>query len=437
MRIKIPIIIVICLFLSGNAFGWILAIKGGKIFTMGPRIIDNGVIIIENNRIIQVGDNIQIPAGAEVIDATGKTVTPGLFDSYDQIGLVEISAVPQTVDTEEKSNPVTPEVRVIDAFNTQSKLIPVTRIEGVTTVLAAPGTGNVIAGQSAILDLYGSTVDEMLVKSPAALHINFGEDPTGTWRARHKIDSRMGLVAVMRQSFIDAQEYRRKWDSYKKRVDQYNDNNKLPKNKQRKDLDEPPPPERDLGKEAILLALDRQIPVIASANRKDDIIAAIGVAEEFNLKLILLHGAEAYLVADILKNKNIPVLLGPITTQPSSMESLGAIYENAALLDKAGVLFAIIAGSSHDLRDLRFQAGIAAEYGLPVPAALKAITINPAIILGVDKDLGSIEVGKIANIAVFDGDPLQPLTKVTDVVIEGRRVPMESFQTELYRQYSK
>ena len=437
MKTKFLLALFLVLSLAGNSVAWVLAIKGGKIFTMGSQVINDGVIIIENNRIIEVGNNIQIPPEAEIIDATGKIITPGLFDSYDQIGLEEIGMVRATVDTEEKSSPVTPEVRVIDAFNTQSKLIPVARIEGVTTVLTAPGTGNVIAGQSAIIDLYGSTIDEMIVKSPAALHINFGEDPTSAWRTRHKIDTRMGLVALLRQSLVDAQEYRRKWDSYKAKLIQYNENLKLPKNKQRKDLEEPAPPDRDLGKESILLALDRQIPVIASANRKDDIIAAIGVAEEFNLKLILLHAAEAYMVADILKKKNIPVLLGPITTQPSSMESQGAIYENAALLDRAGVIFAIIAGSSHGLRDLRFQAGIAAEYGLPVSSALKAITINPALILGVEKDLGSIEPGKIANIAIFDGDPLQPLTKVTDVVIEGRRIPMESFQTELYRQYNK
>ena len=435
MKTKILLILLVVFGVSATADAWILAIKGGRVFTMSDGIIDDGVILIENNRISAMGNDIEIPAGAEIINGTGMIITPGLFDSYNQIGLVEVGMTQSTVDTEESSSPITPEVRVIDAFNTQSKLIPVARIEGVTTVLTAPGTGNVIAGQSAVMDLYGSTVDEMLVKSPAALHINFGESPTATWRARKKIDTRMGLVAMLRQALIDARQYEEKWNDYDDKLEKYNANLQLPKKQRDKDLKEPSIPDRDLGKEAILPALRGEIPVIALANRKDDILAAIRVAEEFDLKLVLLSGAEAYMVADILNKKSIPVLLGPITTQPSSMESQGAIYENAALLDQAGVQFAIIAGSTHNVRDIRFQAGIAAQYGLSISTAMKAITINPAKILGVDDELGSIEPGKIANIVMFDGDPLQPLTKVVEVIIEGRRIPLRSFQTELYEKY--
>ncbi len=435
MRIRTILTAILVLTFTVGAQAWILAIKGGKIFTMSNGIIEDGIIIIENNRIAEVGKDVEIPPGAEIIEARGKMITPGLFDAYNQLGLIEISQAQSTVDTEEKSRPLTPEVRVIDAINTQSKLIPITRIEGVTTVLSAPGIGNGIAGQSAVINLFGSTVKEMIVKEPAALHVNFGERPTSSWRARKKINTRMGLVAMLRQALIDAQEYENEWTEYETKLKEYNDNQNLPKKKREKDLEEPELPERDLGKEAIVLALDRAIPVIASAKRKDDILAAISVAEEFGLKLIALHGTEAYKIADILRRKNIPVLLGPITTQPSSMENLGAVYENAALLDRAGVTFAIISGSTHNSRDLRFQAGIAAQYGLSFSTALKAITIYPAQILGVDSELGSIEPGKIANIAIFDGDPLQPLTRVTDVIIEGRRIPMKSYQTELYEKY--
>jgi imidazolonepropionase-like amidohydrolase len=435
MKIRIILTAILVLTLGVSAQAWILAIKGGKIFTMSNGIIEDGVIIIENNRIADVGKNVEIPSGAEIIDAAGKIITPGLFDAYNQLGLIEVSQAQSTVDTEEKSRPLTPEVRVIDAINTQSKLIPITRIEGVTTVLSAPGIGNVIAGQSAVIDLFGLTVRDMIIKAPAALHFNFGERPTSSWRARKKIDTRMGLVAMLRQALIAAQEYKNKWTEYETELKEYKDNQNLPKKKRKKDLEEPKLPERDLGKEAIVLALDKTIPVIASAKRKDDILAAISVAEEFGFELIILHGTEAYKIADILRKKNIPVLLGPITTQPSSMENLGAVYENAALLDKAGVTFAIISGSTHNSRDLRFQAGIAAQYGLSFSTALKAITIYPAQILGVDAELGSIEPGKVANIAIFDGDPLQPLTRVTDVIIEGRRIPMKSYQTELYEKY--
>jgi len=435
MKTKITLSLIIMFSMFGTAQSWIVAIKGGRVFTMSDGIMENGVILIENNRISEIGDDVNIPAGAEIIDASGMTITPGLFDSYTQLGLVEIGAERSTVDTEEGSDPITPEVSVIDAFNTQSKLIPVARIEGVTTILSAPGTGNVIAGQSAVMDLYGITVDEMTVKSPAALHIDFGERPTRNWRARQKIDTRMGMVAMLRQYLIDSQEYRRKWDDFASKKKAWDDNQKLSSKKRDKDLKEPEMPETDLGKQATGLALKGVIPTIVSANRKDDILAAIKVCEEFGLKMILLHGAEAYMVAETLKIKNIPVLLGPITIQPSSMETQGAIYENAALLDRAGVDFAIIAGGAHNVRDVRFQAGIAAEYGLSIASALKAITINPARILGVDSELGSIETGKLANIAIFDGDPLQPLTKVKEVIIEGRRMPMRSFQTDLYEQY--
>ncbi|MEE8418405.1 MAG: amidohydrolase family protein [candidate division Zixibacteria bacterium] len=435
MRIRIILTAILVLTLGVSAHAWILAIKGGKIFTMSNGIIEDGVIIIENNRIADVGKDVEIPPGAEIIDAAGKIITPGLFDAYNQLGLIEVSQAQSTVDTEEKSRPLTPEVRVIDAINTQSKLIPITRIEGVTTVLSAPGISNVIAGQSAVIDLFGLTVRDMIIKEPAALHFNFGERPTSEWRKRKKIDTRMGLVAMLRQALIAAQEYKNEWTEYETELKEYKDNQNLPKKKRKKDLEEPELPERDLGKEAIVLALDKTIPVIASAKRKDDILAAISVAEEFGFELIILHGTEAYKIADILRKKNIPVLLGPVTTQPSSMENLGAVYENAALLDKAGVTFAIISGSTHNSRNLRFQAGIAAQYGLSFSTALKAITIYPAQILGVDSELGSIEPGKTANIAIFDGDPLQPLTRVTDVIIEGRRIPMKSYQTELYEKY--
>jgi imidazolonepropionase-like amidohydrolase len=433
IRVLLPVILVLILFSS--SFAWIVAVKGGRILTMSDGIIENGIIIIENNRITDVGEDLDIPEGASILDASGKIITPGLFDAYTQIGLKEVSLEESTVDVDETSSPLTPQARTIDAFNTQSELIPIARIEGVTTVLSAPGTKNVIAGQSAVLELAGETVAEMIIKEPAAMHLNFGESPTTTWREKRKIDTRMGLMAKMRQKFIEAEEYAAEWTKFETEMEEYVENMNLPATKRRKGLEEPEPPDRDLGLEVMVMALNGDIPAIASAKRKDDILTAIRFSEEFGLKLILLYGTDAYKVADILKKKNIPVLIGPITTQPSKMENLGAIYENAAILHRAGVRIAIITGDSHDVRDLRFQAGIAAQYGLPISAALKAITIYPAQILEVDSDLGSIGPGKLANLAIFDGDPLQPLTKVTDVLIEGRVVPMESMQTRLYEQY--
>lgn len=435
MKSKIIILAALCLLFASPLFAQSLAIRGGRVVTMAGSVIENGTILIESGRISAVGPDVSIPAGIETIDATGKTVLPGLFDAYSQVGLVEISAVPQSVDTEEKSSPITPEVRVIDAINTDSEIIPVTRIEGVTAVLVSPGGGNPLAGQSAIINLFGESVDRMLVKSPAALHINFGESPTGSWRQRKKIESRMGVMALLRQTFIEAQNYKRGIGDFEGKLREYEENKNMPEGKPKKDLEEPTAPERKLSMEAVVMALDRKIPVIASAQRRDDIAAAIKFADEFGLNLILLHAAEAYQLAGEIAKSKIPVLLGPVTVQPSAMETKGAIYENAALLDRAGVKFAIITGGAHNARDLRFQAGIAVEYGLNPETALRAITLAPAEILGVDMDLGSIAQGKVANIAIFAGDPLEPSTRVTDVIIAGNRIPMQSYQTELYEKY--
>ncbi len=409
----------------------VIAIRGGRILTMAGRTIERGTVLVRDGRIAAVGERVDIPAGATLIEAEGKIIMPGMIDSNTRIGLDEIDLVSETRDDDEATDPVTPQLRVIDAFHVGSDVIPVTRVNGITSVVSVPAAGNPISGQSALVRLYGRTLDEMLIKAPAALHFNFGEPPRRYGQRNQTPMTRMGIAAVIRQALAQARDYMEKQAEYQRRIKEYQER------KARGDAEarEPSPPERDLKMEALAPALRGEVSVVARAERLDDIETAIRIAEEFSLKLILSHASDAYKIADRLAAKKIPVLVGPITTQPETIEKLGAIYENAARLAAAGVKIAIQTADVHNVRNLPYQAGLAAAYGLPLDKALRAITISPAEILGVAERIGSIEVGKDADILVVEGDIIQPLSKVTHVLIKGKLVPLTNRQTELYEKY--
>lgn len=410
-----------------------ILIKDGKIIPMTGKEISEGSVLIQGGKIVAVGKQLKAPANAKVINAKGKVVMPGIIDAYTALGLIEISGVSVTVDYDEATNPSTPQMRVIDAINPQSELIPIARVNGITTVLSAPAQGNVFSGQSAMINLDGNTVEEMMVKFPVALHMNLGEAPKRRYQAKNRLPTtRMGIAALIRQEFSKAQEYREKKEKYERALKNQKDKKEEEEVTKAASLTAPP---KDLKMEALCKALSQELPVIVRAHRMDDIITALRLTEEFNLRLILLHGTEAYRIADQLAKKKVPVLVGPITTQPSSMETLGAIYENAALLVEAGVKIAIQSSSAHSVRNLSYQAGLAVAYGLPHIEALRAITINPAQILGVDHILGSLEPGKLANVIVIKGDPLEITSQVTNVIIKGKEIELTNRQIEIYKKY--
>jgi imidazolonepropionase-like amidohydrolase len=393
-----------------------------RVLTVTGPVLEHADVLFRDGLIARIAPAGTLDTtGVEVFDGPGHTLLPGLIDSRTQVGLAEVWMVRSTVDVSEATSPSTPQLMVADAINPASQVIPVTRAGGVTTVLVAPGESNVLNGQSALVHLTGGSLAEMLLRSPVGLHATLGEAPKATYGPRKTMPmSRMGEAAVLREKLVAAQEYRAKWARYRKRHREW---------ERDREGEEPEPPGRDLEMEALVKVLEGDLPLILSAHRASDIEVGLRIAEEFGLRLILDHATEGWKLADRIAERGVPVLVGPISVQPSSMQTLGARYDNAAILHEAGVLLAIQSGSTHNARNLPFEAGLAVAHGLPWQAALEAVTINPARIFGVEDRLGSIEEGKEATAIVIRGeDPFQPLDPVVRVYIRGRAYPPVSYQ---------
>src|SRR5438445_191534 len=386
-----------------------IAITGGTVYPVsGPRL-EHATVLIENGRIAVVGTNATIPAGATRIDATGKWVTPGLIDGGGQMGLVEIGAVGGTREAFYRGDSVAAAFNVAEGINPASTLMPVARIAGNTTALAAPG-GHLISGQAVLVDLDGSTVEQMLVKSPVGIVADLsesGKDEAGSTRA--------GVTQRLRRVFRDALEYeRRKADFARGQM--------APLSASAADL------------EALLPVLHGQLPLIAVANRKSDIATALRLAREFKLQVILAGAQEGWEVAGDIAAAGVPVLIEPLDNIPS-YDALGVRYENAALLAKAGVKVVLLETDTHNARNLRQQAGNAVSYGMSWDQALRAVTLAPAEVFGVAERYGSLQPGKVANVVVWSGDPFELSTAVEHVFIRGREIPLRSRQTEPFGRY--
>lgn len=386
-----------------------LAIRGGKLITVTRGDIENGVLLIRNGKIEAIGKDIHIPSDAKVIDASKCTVLPGLIDSFTNLGTTEVELIDK--DFDEATSPVTPHLRIIDALNSDNSYIPLARKRGVTAALSAPGEGNLLSGQSALIHLAGQSVEDMVIKFPVAVHGNLGEAPKLRYGKKEKMPStRMGEAALLRQTLIDAQDHLHKILTYEKKKKEF-----VKKEKG----EEPLPPSTDFKLQSLIPVIKGEMFLIFRANRHDDILTALRIAEEFHLKIIINHGAEAYRVADKLASRNIPVLVGPVASYFQRIETRRAAYESVLHLHKAGVKFAFQTGSVQNISDLLYQAELAVTYGLPYEEAIKALTLYPAQIFGVDDELGSLEKGKTADVVIFEGDPLKRLSKVRMVIIKG------------------
>jgi len=400
-------------------------IKNARIVTVTGPVIENGSVAIANGKIVEVGKSVTAPRGARVIDATGLSVYPGMIDSGTEIGLTEISSVAGTVDTTEIGDN-NANIHVDVAIRPDSSHIPVTRVNGITTVLTEP-RGSLIAGTSALINLDGWVPKEMILKSPVAMHIVWpgaevrGGEFAGFERGQRSIaDARREQdkkIEDLKKILQDARAYADARDNAAK-------DSSVPK------------PDMDLKLEALIPVVRGQMPVVIQAGTERDIKRAIDFAGEMKLKMILSGGTEAYKVAETLKSKGIPVLVGPVLRLPQNEDDpYDTPFANAGMLSKAGVKIAFQTLESAHVRDLPYHAGMAAAFGLPREEALKAVTIYPAEIFGVSDKIGSIEPGKIANIIVTDGDPLEIRTQIKHLLINGHEVPLTSRHTELYEKY--
>lgn len=390
----------------------IIAITGATIHTQGPQgTIQNGTLVIENGRIRAVGGpTVTVPAGARRIDAHGKVITPGLFDSLSTLGVVEVGAVDGTRDGRVEDDRVTAAFNVADGLNPRSVLIPVNRIEGLTRAVVVPVPGkSLIAGQGVVITLGGP--GDFLVRSPIAMFAVFGERGAGLAGG-----SRAAALLRLKEAFQDALDYaanRKAFEAGDRRSYALS----------RLDL------------EALLPVVKGTLPLVVAVDRASDIETVLRFAKEWKLKLILSGVTEGWKVADQIAAAKVPVLVNPMENRPDSFESLGATLENAARLHKAGVTFAFVTGDAHNARNLKQAAGNAVAYGLPWDAALEAITVAPARIWGIADHYGSLEPGKDADVVIWSGDPLELSTFADAIFIRGKEMPMKSRQTELRDRY--
>ncbi len=387
-----------------------IAIRNVEILTVsGPRI-PRGTIVVRGDSLAAVGPDAPVPAGAEVVEGTGLTAVPGFFDSFTGLGLVEVANVPAANDGQETADPVASHLRALDGFFLDSELLPVARAAGILVVLSAPGPGPVISGQPALMRTAGATFAEATVVPSAGLLVNLGEAPKRTFGERGRPpQTRMGTAAFLRQTLLQAKEY-----------------------SARRTAGPETPPDARL--EPLAEAIAGRARVLVRAHRRDDIETALRFADEFGLRLVLVGGADAPRMADELARRKIPVLVA-IDQQPDTLETAGARYDAAALLVRAGVLVAFQSNETTLSRQLVANVGLAVAYGLPYDEAIKALTLNPAKIFGVEDRLGSLDVGKEATFILTRGDPLQVRSPVVSVFVRGRRLAPRSYQTALCEEY--
>ena len=388
----------------------VVAITGGTVYPVkGPKI-ENGTVIVTAGRITAVGAGLAVPAGATIIDARGKWVTPGLINATANIGIVEVGAVAETRDNGVRAaNGVSAFFQPWEGLNASSVSIPQARNDGLTSVVNFPA-GGMVSGQAAVIDLSGETPEALVRKAPAAMVASFGHTA-----------ARGELFAKMRELLSDAK-------AYAGRRAQYELGNTRTFAATKADL------------EALQPVLAGTMPIVIDADRRSDIEAALRIAKEYKLRMILSGGAEAWMVADQLAAAKVPVLSGGILNIPRSFATLGQRSDNLALLRKAGVNVAIISdsyagGENFNAGNVRYEAGNAVSSGLAWDEALRALTLAPAEAFGVGDRVGAIVAGMDANIVVWSGDPFEFATRAEAVLIKGKRVEGASRRDQLQQRY--
>lgn len=386
------------------------AIVNGTIYSASnrpdvPFRMPKGTILIENGTIKAVGERVDIPEGSEVIDVAGSIVTPGLFDAHCHIGIYEDGATDAGNDTNESSDPVTAEVRALDAINPRDVAFKDAIAAGVTCVQTDPGSANIIGGQTVVMKTWGSSVaDELVIKFPSGMKGALGENPKRVYSGQDKMPkTRMGNAAVMRRALVQAQDYLRKKELAVDKPDKQ--------------------PDFDLSKEALACVIRKEIPLRVHCHRADDILTAIRIAKEFDIDISLEHCTEGDKVLESVRASGFPVTMGPCLTDKSKLEVKDIGFAAPVALSKAGVKLALITDHPvFPIQYLRLSAGLAVREGMDEDFALLSITRFPAEIAGVSDRVGSIEPGKDADLAVWTKDPFEYDSKVLYTFIEGKRV---------------
>jgi imidazolonepropionase-like amidohydrolase len=394
-----------------------IALKGGTVFTITKGILEEGTIIIENGKIVEIGEKLEIPEGVKVYDVTGKIVMPGLIDAHCHVGIFGDGIGWEHSDGNEMTDPVTPHLRALDAVHPEDIAFKELVAAGVTTVLTGPGSGNLIGGQWVCLKTPPKpSIEQMILMEPAGMKMALGENPKRVYGEQKKLPStRMGNAAALRVALQEAKNYLDKWQRYEDELAAYNE--KIESGDD--DPSKPKPPERNLKFEALGKVLRREMKARIHSHRADDMLTAIRIAEEFNLDLTLEHATEGYKIADILAEKGIPVTAGPILFSRTKYELRKMTPKNPGVMANAGVKVAIQTDEMSAVKYLAINAALAVREGMAEEDALKAITITPAEIIGVSDRIGSLEAGKDADIVVFSGHPFDYRSTTELVFVDG------------------
>jgi imidazolonepropionase-like amidohydrolase len=393
-----------------------IAITGGKVYPVSGPPIENGTVIISNGKIIAVGANIAIPAGAQRIDATGKIVTPGFVNSSTQLGVQEVSQVNDTRDMSARGKDnVAAAFTVWEGLNPNSVMLAPARKEGVTSFVVMP-TGGLVAGQAALVDVIPGTTTDMIIRAPVAMVAEVG-DPQSAG-----VNSRGELIVKLRELLDDTRFFQTHRDAFDRAQTR-------PFAASRLDL------------QAMIPVIEGRLPLLITVDRASDIDAAMRLARDYNVKLMIGGGAEAWMMADKLAAARIPVLTGAMNNIPAGFAALGQRQENAGLLRKAGVQVALIGNAgggdeeAFNVRNLKQEAGNAVAYGMTWDDALRAVTLAPAEMFGVADRVGSLQTGREGNVVVWSGDPFEFTTRVEHVFVRGREYTDNTRQDMLMQRY--
>lgn len=380
-----------------------VAIVGGRVVPVVGEPVDGGTVLIRGGRIAAVGAKVKVPRGTRTIDATGHWVLPGFLESHGHVGVHEEGNGWAGQDTNELTDPVGARFRALDAINPADEGFRDALAGGVTSVVVKPGSGNPIGGQTVAVKVWGRMVDEMVFAQPCSVKSALGENPKRVYGEKKQTPStRLGVASVIRDAFRQAQDYQRRRDAAA--VDGK-------------------PFDRDSTSEVLGSVLDGDIPWCQHVHRADDIATALRLADEFGYRLVINHGTEAHLLADVLAERGVPVIIGPLLTSRSKVEVNQRDLRNPGLLARAGVKIALT--TDHPVVPINFlvyQAILSVKEGLDRVTALRSMTINPAEMLGLDARVGSLEVGKDGDVVLWDGDPLEIMSRARTVLVEGRPV---------------